>query len=82
MTDARATKGAIVTTNLFTDDAKELANRNPVELIDGDHLVPLMNEHLGCRWPLLIEVLVRKAEEDGIMDPNNWTTALSGTLMV
>ena len=37
--DARATKGVIVTTSTFSSGAREFADRNPLELIDRDHLI-------------------------------------------
>lgn len=66
MSDAKANKGVLVTVDDFTDDARELASRNPVELIGGAELVPLLNEHLGGRWSLNIEWLLLEAEKPGV----------------
>jgi len=66
MEDARATKGAIATTSTFSAGARTFADRNPIELIDGDHLIPLFNRHLGSKWPLQVDLLSREAEEPGV----------------
>jgi len=66
MGDARATKGAIVTTSTFSSGAREFADRNPIELIDGDHLIPLLNQHVGGRWPLQIDQLCLEAQQPGV----------------
>ena len=64
--DAKATKGVLVTASTFTDDAREWADRNPLELINGDEFVRLLNEHLGSKWSLHIEALLRSAEAPGV----------------
>ena len=66
MNDYRATKGVIVSTGLFSEGAHDFAARNPIELIDGDHLIPLMNHHLGSKWALRIDHLAREALRPGV----------------
>jgi restriction endonuclease Mrr len=66
MEDARATKGAIITTSTFSAGARELADRNPIELIDGDHLIPLLNRHLGSKWLLQVDQLRWEARQSGL----------------
>ncbi len=61
LSDARATKGVIVTTSEFTSGAYNFAKNNPIELVDGNHLIPLMNRFLGSKWPLEVDHLVREA---------------------
>ena len=52
----KANKGVLATTSRFTAGAQKFADENPrLELIDGDQLVRLLNEHLGTKWPLHIE---------------------------
>jgi restriction system protein len=66
ISDEKSNKGAVVTSSRFTRGAKQFAQRNPrLELIDGDSLIPLMNEHIGPRWPLQIDRLV--AEASGVL---------------
>lgn len=63
LSDEKATKGVLATNNRFTKPAREFAERNPrLELLGGRHLIPLMNKHLGPRWPHRIDTLVREAE--------------------
>jgi restriction system protein len=58
----KATKGVLVSTSGFTKVAHFFARRNAqLELISGDTLVELMNEHLGARWSLRIERLVAES---------------------
>jgi restriction system protein len=59
--DARYNRGVLVSNNKFTRGAKEFAARNSIELIDGTELVPLLNRHLGPKWPLHIERLVQES---------------------
>jgi Restriction endonuclease/TniQ len=66
MNDARATKGVIVTTSTFSSGAREFADKNPIELIDGDHLIPLLNQHVGSRWPLQVDQLCLEAQQPGV----------------
>ncbi|MER7834100.1 restriction endonuclease [Streptomyces sp. NPDC095602] len=50
----------IVTTSGFTKPAKKEAEQNRrTELIDGEKLVPLLNEHLGSDWPKRLERITR-----------------------
>ncbi len=58
VSDEKVNKGVLVTTSRFTDPAKKLADRNPLELISGDQLVRLMNEHLGANWPMHVDRLI------------------------
>lgn len=59
----KVNKGVVVTTSRFTKPARKYAAENPrLELIGGDQLVLLMNEHLGPSWPLHIERLVAESE--------------------
>ncbi len=52
----RATKGVVVTTSDFTPDARKFAAKtDQIELITGEELVRLLNEHLGTEWPLRID---------------------------
>jgi len=63
VSDEKVNKGVLVTTSRFTKATQELARRNPrLELITGDQLILLMNEHLGPTWPLHIESLVTESE--------------------
>jgi restriction system protein len=66
MTHEKATKGVIVTTATFSDGAREFAALNPIELIDGANLVPLLNTHLGNRWTLQLDHLVWEALSPGV----------------
>src|SRR5262249_3618409 len=63
VSDEKATKDVLATTGRFTDPTRRFANRNPrLELLSADELIPLMNEHLGTKWSLHVERLVREAE--------------------
>jgi restriction system protein len=65
VSDEKVNKGILVTTNRFTKPAHKFASQNPrLELLDGDQLVPLMNEHLGPDWPLHIERLIKDSRRD------------------
>ena len=55
-------KGVLVTTSRFSAEARKFAQRNPLELIDGQTLVLLLNEHLGPRWAQRIDRLVAESE--------------------
>ena len=61
----RANKGVVVTTGLFESGAHKLSETEPIELIDGNHLIPLMNKHLGSTWTAQVDRLVREAEVPG-----------------
>jgi restriction system protein len=60
--DEKAHKGVLITTSHFSLDARKFAERNRLELIDGQNLVPLLNEHLGPRWAQQIDRLVAESE--------------------
>jgi len=63
VSDEKANKGVVVTTNQFTRGAMQLAQSNPrLEIISGEQLCLLLNEYLGPRWPLHIERLVTESE--------------------
>ncbi len=62
MSDEKVNKGVLVTTGSFTKGAKEFTERNNIELIDGDALVLLLNEHLGSNWLLHLERLINESE--------------------
>ena len=63
VSDEKVNKGVLVTTSRFTKGAKDFAGRNPsLELIAGSNLIPLLNEHLGSRWPLQIGRLVAESQ--------------------
>jgi restriction system protein len=60
----KATKGVLITTSRFTAAARKFADENPrLELINGDQLVRLLNEHLGTKWPLHIEQYVAETSK-------------------
>lgn len=62
----KANRGIVVTNSRFTKGTTQFAQDNPrIELVNGAALIPLMNEHLGPRWPLQIERLV--AEANGLL---------------
>ena len=64
VSDEKVNKGVLTTNARFTKGGRAFAERNPrLELIPGPKLIPLINEHLGTRWPLRIEALVREAEK-------------------
>jgi hypothetical protein len=66
MTNASATKGGIVITSSFSNEAYAFADRNPIQLIDGNHLIPLMNKHLGSRRALEMDFLPLQSLEPGV----------------
>ncbi len=49
MQDEGATKGILVTTSSFGTASREFAKNKPVELIDGNHLLHLLEKHAGIR---------------------------------
>ena len=60
----KANKGVLVTTSNFTRSAKHFAKTNPrIELIHGQQLVALLNEHLGSKWPTEIERLILESQQ-------------------
>ncbi|HEX6715621.1 MAG TPA: restriction endonuclease [Pyrinomonadaceae bacterium] len=62
VSDEKANKGVVVTTSRFSVEARKFAMRNPLELIDGQNVVLLLNEHLGPRWAQRIDRLVAESE--------------------
>jgi restriction system protein len=59
----KVNKGVLVATSRFTRPAQKFANDNPrLELISGNQLVILMNEHLGPSWPIHIERYVTDSQ--------------------
>jgi restriction system protein len=58
----RSVRGVIVTTTKFTRGARKFVRDNSrLNLVDGDALVLMMNEHLGWDWPRRADLLVRLA---------------------
>jgi restriction system protein len=74
VSDERVNRGVLVTSGRFTRSARVLSARNPrIELIAGEDLVPLLNEHLGTNWVAKIDGLIlaskrqaNKGREKGI----------------
>ena len=65
VSNEKVNKGVLATTSRFTNPAHKFADQNPrLELITGDQLVLLMNEHLGPSWPLHIERLVANSRRE------------------
>ena len=61
----KVNKGVLVTSSRFTRPAIEFALENPrLELIAGNQLVLLLNEHLGSKWPLHIDRLVMDSKRE------------------
>ncbi|HEV3164861.1 MAG TPA: restriction endonuclease [Isosphaeraceae bacterium] len=67
--DEKANKGVVITSGTFTRGARQLATRNPrIELIRGDELAVLLNEHFGSNWPAHLDgILVRY--RDAVIPP-------------
>jgi restriction system protein len=65
---ARATRGVLIATSGFTAgpaSARELAEANPrLELIDGAHLVQLLNQHLGRDWSIRVDRIIDSERSD------------------
>jgi restriction system protein len=60
----KVSKGVLITTSRFTKPARDFGTENPrIELIHGQGLVALLNEHLGAKWPLEIEHLVLESQQ-------------------
>ncbi|MEU4681559.1 restriction endonuclease [Streptomyces xinghaiensis] len=55
----RANRGVLIAASTFTSDAQNTAKKSLVELIDGQQLVVMLNEHIGYTWPARLEYLVR-----------------------
>jgi len=65
VSDEKVNKGVLVTTSRFTKGAIDFADRNPrLELISGNNLIPLLNEHFGARWPVQIERIIADSQKD------------------
>jgi restriction system protein len=59
----KVNKGVLATTARFTRGSRRFSEENPrVELLPGEQLIPLMNQHLGTNWPLRIDYLKAEAE--------------------
>lgn len=54
MQDEGATKGVLVTTSSFGAASRDFAKNKPVELIDGNHLLYLLEEHAGLKAKIQI----------------------------
>jgi restriction system protein len=60
----KVNKGVVATTSRFTRPAKDFAMNNPrLELLSGDQLILLMNEHLGPSWPAHVDRLIAESEK-------------------
>lgn len=57
----KVNKGVLITTSSFTRPADKFAEDNHLELIPGDQLVRLMNEHLGAKWALHVDRLITES---------------------
>ncbi|MGE0085948.1 MAG: restriction endonuclease [Desulfococcaceae bacterium] len=63
VSNEKVNKGVLVTTSKFTKSAKSFADKNSrIELIDGQKLIPLMNEYLGPSWPVHLERLIVESQ--------------------
>lgn len=60
----KVNKGVVATTSRFTVPASKFAEENHLELVSGDQLVRLMNEHLGAKWPLHVDRLVTASQRE------------------
>lgn len=58
----KVNKGVMATTGRFTGPARTFAEENRLELVSGDQLVRLMNEHLGAKWPLHVDRLITESQ--------------------
>ncbi|MDK2889759.1 MAG: restriction system protein [Methanoculleus sp.] len=71
VTDEKASRGVVVTSSRFTKPAKEFAQGNKsLELIDGDLLKVMLNEHCGTNWSihanyLIMESIKRQTKPEG-----------------
>lgn len=60
VSDEKATGGVIVTSGRVTRGVKELARGNDrFGYVDGEALVPMLNEHLGSNWHQRLGSLIR-----------------------
>lgn len=58
----KVNKGVLTTTSRFTGPAIQFAEENRLELVSGDQLVRLMNEHLGAKWPTHVDRLITESQ--------------------
>jgi restriction system protein len=58
----KANRGVLVTSGQFTRDAKQFADSNSIQLIDGDRFVRLLNEHLGANWVQKLDRFIADSE--------------------
>lgn len=66
VSDEKATGGVIVTTGRVTKGVKDLARGNDrFGYVDGEALVPLLNEHFGANWHQRLGTHIRPFQEDG-----------------
>ena len=64
-----SSRGILVCSSDFTGPAKMFAdNLAPLELINADALIELLNQHLGTKWPQNLE---RHAKEDDLRQIHN-----------
>jgi restriction system protein len=56
----RANRGVLITASTFTSAARKTEENSVVELVDGQQLAVLLNEHIGYTWPARLEYLVRE----------------------
>ncbi len=59
----KANRGVLVTSGKFTPDAKNYADDNSMQLIDGDKFVLLLNEYLGTNWFQKLARILAESEE-------------------
>ena len=59
--DAKVNKGILAAADGFTQPAVDFANANPLELLRGDELVVLLNQHFGSEWPTRIDRLLNES---------------------
>ncbi|MFI0805572.1 restriction endonuclease [Amycolatopsis lurida] len=61
--EEKCTKAVFVTNSRFSPDVRDEARRDTrLELLDGQHLVLLLNQHFGTNWPLQLERLTTFVE--------------------
>jgi restriction system protein len=79
VTDAKATKGVLATNASLTRGARDFADRNPsLELITGEQLILLLNEHCGHDWaPRLDRLLTASKRRD--LDRATASPRMTGT---
>jgi restriction system protein len=63
VSDKKVNKGVAVTTGKFTRGACLLVEQNPrIELISGESLIRLLNEHLGPTWPSRLDAIIIRSK--------------------